>query len=368
MTAKRHIEKWLAIWLAVSLIGPAACKPPQLDEYLSEERVVSDDESESEAIVIALVEGEAVTLADVQRNISSMSEAGQWLLDSSRVRQDFAQALVQRRMLASRALAEGFSNDPTVEFLAARASAEETLLRLTEAEFPAERPTDEEVAAYYEAHPTWYQRDYEARFAIAVADQATANTVLNRANSAAMPLPVGERQAAFAEIAVSEGADYHGEEDSLYGFVDRDTIIASFGEEAGESVFETGSLGSFFGPYEVAGGWAVLLVTRIHFPIETQLFQVEPDIRRRIAQQRLDVSTDSVMQRLRDNASIELEDGVYETLGALRRSPDVPEPSWRGLDRDELEVILNYHPIPSAVIERYQVRSVDEGTGQGTSE
>lgn len=368
MTIRRHLEFWLPVLFALGASGLLGCQPPRLEDYLSEENVASEGESESEAIVIALVDGEAVTLADVQRNITALSEPAQWLLDSPRVRQDFARGLVQRRMLANQALAEGFANDPTVAFLAARVSAQETLFRLTEEQFPAQRPTDEDVEAYYHAHPSWYQRGYEARLVVAVADQETATTLLRRANEVGGILPIGEREAAFGELVTEAGAVFYGENDDLAGFIDQDTISAAFGDAAAEFVVDQESLGEFFGPFEVADGWAVFLVTRLHTPIDSQLLEVELDIRQRLVQERFEVSTERVMQGLRDSASIAVEEGVYETLSALRRSPDNPGPSFEGLNRDELELILNYHPAPSEVIERYRVRPVDEGTGQGTSE
>jgi len=134
--------------------------------------------------VLALVEGEAITVKDFELELGRRAAGLPGSEDSPETRRRVLEALIQRKSLLVRARAEGFVDDPEmaamVETLVATRYREQLL---TGSEDPVVRP--DEVEARYEAHADRYRQPAAVRAQVLWIDTSARATPAKQAEQRA---------------------------------------------------------------------------------------------------------------------------------------------------------------------------------------
>ena len=343
------------------------CEPPRIEEYAPEGRVESGRLAETEGIVLVRVDGEPITLADVERRISGLSPLAQASLDSPAARQRFLQGMILVEILAREAEADGFGADPTVDFLSNRALSDVVLERLMRENTARLEPTEETLRVFYEENGTRYQRPHEYRvLALVTATRQEADEISHEFQAQLGLGTLADRVTVFQQLREQHSIDeFTRSRSGDLGFLSRETFSAAFGEELAEQVFTNENLGALYGPVQCRQGWALLLTTREHRAIDEPFAEVEMEIREILAEDYREQTRERIMGRLRTEGEVSIGGDSRTIL----RNTDLPHQPARGsrlleLSDEELESLLNPHVDANELITH--LAPADEGEHEGT--
>ncbi len=122
----------------------------------SAERVTIDLAPKSTGTPVATFKGGALTVEDVNRQLTNLPPMVRMRLQGAAARKDFVEGLVRVELLSRQALREGLQNDPEVVETFKKTLAQKVYLQ--ELEKAAPQPTDDEVKAWYDGHLAEFQR------------------------------------------------------------------------------------------------------------------------------------------------------------------------------------------------------------------
>ena len=346
------------------------CKPPVIEEYLHDERIKSNHGGETETIVLVTVDGDPITLADVERRMRGLSSTGQASLDSPAARRRLLHGLVLVEVLAREAEAQGLANDTMVEFLTKRALADVVLDRMVAEDSPRFEPTEEIVQAHYEENRTRFVRPHEFRLLVLVtATREEAATVRDRLLGQEGDGSLADEQTHFVQLVAEHSIDEPSKARSGdLGYLSRETVANAFGEEIAEQLFLSENVGLLYGPVRCRNGWSLLYSIREHRAYEVTLEEATAEIRRELIDEHLAELRASLLAGLRTDGEVTHD----ESSLAILRDPGLPHRPGRGTDLrsltdEEIESLLNPHLDATELVAQFAWEPVheNEGTGDG---
>ncbi len=240
-------------WRVILAIGAAlvAAAVAGIGGYLVGRRAVAGSPltANSGGDVIARFDGHTLTLRDVERQIDAQPAPIRERLAGADERKEFVAAHVKALVLAHRAEAKRYHQDP--EFVRRYAQELATLLLEKDFEAPerAKPPTDDELRAYFAEHEKDLHRPERLRMALVTFDAPDAATREKKRAAARAALASAQASAsnpyAFGNLARlrSEDPRTRGTNGELPPMA-REELAAAFGPELAEAAFELTQAGT----------------------------------------------------------------------------------------------------------------------------
>ncbi len=257
--------------------------------------------------VAAIVNGQVITVKDMDDRMAGMSPAARQAMGNNRVR--LLEQMVMESLLLQEAQRRGLDRDRQVKQLLREARRQILFGRLVEVlreEQPVEVP-EEEIAKYYEEHRSEFAQPDSTRAShILTNDEESAKKALSRVK-AGEPFPKVAEEVSL-DPSRSNGGDI--------GFFAKGQVIPEFEEVCGR-----------LKPGEISDvvksnlGYHVIQVTEKRSARERTLDEVQGRIRQALAQQQRQRRLERVVQELRSKAQVVIRDKSLAASG-----PAVPEP------------------------------------------
>lgn len=251
--------------------------------------------------VVAVVNGQVITVKDLDDRMSGMNPATRQALGNSRGR--VLEQMVMEALLLQEARRRGLENDKEVKNLLREARRQILFGRLVEvlrAEKPVEVP-EEEVARYYEENRSNFAQPDSTRAShILTNDEETAKKALARVKA-------GEP---FAKVAEELSADPSRANGGDIGFFAKGQVIPEF-EEACRKL----KPGEVSDVVKSSLGYHVIQVTEKREARERTLDEVKDRIRRALEQRQQQQHLEQVVQGLRSKAQVLVRDKTLASPG-----------------------------------------------------
>jgi peptidyl-prolyl cis-trans isomerase C len=279
---------------------------------------------------LATFKGGAVTVEDVNRQLSSLPPMVRMRLQGAGPRKDYVEGLVRVELLAREGIRQGLQNDPEVIEILKKALAQKALQQQLEKNAP--QPTDAEVKAWYDTH----QADYQRPETVQVQDLFLAADAHDAAR----------RKARAAEAAKLQGKARALKPDDEQGFAalvkaSSDVALtrqiggdlrpmplgdleARYGSEVAQATKGLHSSGEISAVVTTEKGFHVLRLKARTPPHTLPLDEVKMQIRNRLLSDRRTAASDELMKRLKSEANFTLDEAALAQI-------TVPAPSTPGM-------------------------------------
>ena len=325
---------WTSLALA-SALALVACRPepPSVEQHLARVRVDpnaaskgADGEIAGDDRLVAEFAGGRLTVADVRRWTDDWTEYDRIRYQSPDRKKELVQQIVALELLAREALKDGYDRRPDVVTLLKREVARRYLDDRVAGQVTLKDIPDAEVATFYEGHRADYVSPETRRVRhVRVGRESLARQVR------------AELDASFAAVgqgaALSEwerlGETYNEDRDTRalggdLGWIDaegrirgsvRDARVcatlatAAFGVEGGWGLA---------GPVECDGHWEIGLVVEVRPARQQPLDEVTSRIRNRLLQQRREAAKRALIDQLRGEAGVTVDEAALEALKPVR--------------------------------------------------
>jgi peptidyl-prolyl cis-trans isomerase C len=263
--------------------------------------------------VVARIDGEVITVADLQHKIDGLDPYSRARFSTPEQRRKFLDNLVRFEVLAREAQNRGYDKDPEVQ----RALKNQMITSLVQKEIDDKlRPEDvgdAEVARYYQEHPGEFRQPEQVRVnQIFTVDAGKAD----RAAAAARALK-GKAGAdkAFHELVneMSEDEDSKSRGGDLT-FFDRESQM--YPRPVIEAAFRLADIGDVSPPVRSDKGYHVLVLTQKRPGFTRALPEVSREIRRLILRERRAKKMDELVAEMRQRLKVEVyEDQLAKVSG-----------------------------------------------------
>ncbi len=266
----------LALLLALFLVG--------CGDSRDEHTLVDDDD-----VILVLVDGQPVTLPMLEFMMASrgLSE------DDHEAMREVLEELIRLQAVANAARAEGFDRDPQVRARRILRDLEVLQLRYFDHVYNEHPPTDEDIAAVYQAQ---VDRTGGLQYQIETLtfpSQAEALSALAR---------IDDGDASFDELAEASRAAGEVLDAPFW-------ISASQVPEDVSGLLELSEIGDTIGlPLQTPSGWRVLRVTDTRAADVPDLEEVREGIARHLVRQRLEALVEDLYERSEITPMLPLED------------------------------------------------------------
>lgn len=310
--------------VVLAMMSLWACAPQKPSDVRSTHLEVEESpiEEDEEAVVVARVQGEEISLAEFERRIEGLAPFARVRLQSGERRQEFLRSLVQFEVMADEAERRGYGDRTDV-----RHAIKETMTRMMMAEFLGDEVSlhdidDQALEDYFQRNREAFSRSEERRLAMVwVEDEEGMEQLLARWQEkaeAGIEEPMREfQQFAFRHSQHRETGDRGGD---LGWVVEKEAEL--FEEVYGAEP------GVLMDPVEKSGGWALRMVVEVREATDPSFEEVESEVRNRLLEERRDVARRALIDELSDEVEIE----VFEDRLAELEPPVVEIP----LQLDEL--------------------------------
>jgi len=288
---------------------------------------------------VATFKGGAITVEDVNRQLSGLPPMVRMRLQGAGPRKDYVEGLVRVELLAREAVRQGLQNDPEVSETVKKALAQRALQLQLEKNAP--QPTDDEVKAWYENHQADYQRPetVQVQDLFLSADAKDAARRKARAAEAeklrgkARALKPDDEQGFAALVKASSddaltkqmGGDLRpmplGDLEARYG---SEVALAAKGLQASGEISPVVSTEKGFH----------LLRLKARTPAHTlPLEEVKTQIRNRLFSERRTAASDELMKRLKAEANYTLDEAALAQISgpAAPGTPGMGHPPIGGM-------------------------------------
>jgi parvulin-like peptidyl-prolyl isomerase len=264
--------------------------------------------------VFARFDGHALTVRDLERQIDAQPAPIRERLASADERREFATAYVKALVLAHRAEARRYHQEP--DFV--RRYAQELAAVLLEKDFEAperaKAPTDDELRAYFAEHEKDLQRPERVRLAVVTFVTPDAASRESKRGAAQSALAAARASAsdpyAFGKLARlrSEDPRTRGTNGELPP-MSREELVASFGPELAAAAFELTQAGTIL-PRVVEGERALHVVRLVAREAEERptLDQVKDLLRQRLVAERRKQRLKQFLDETMRSAGVTIDD------------------------------------------------------------
>lgn len=290
--------------------------------------------AEQRAVVVAKIGDHTVTLGEIEARLAKEPPVVRSQFGSIQKRKEYLTSLVQFELLAAEARRRGLQNDPEVLEAAKQAMVRKFLSDQAVEDVKPEQFTDADLQTYYDANPGLYHKPEQVEVShILLKDQRKAEQVAKELRAASDGSPAKLVVAWNDYVArMSEDKDtvpYLGslglvsktppqgatpQELERLARVPAQVIDAALGRE-------TMTVGT---PVQSPMGWHVLMVTSRIPAVDRSFAEVKDSIRTRIVKRERDVRRQKLLDSLRAEAQVEVNED------ALRLLPVQAPPTGKG--------------------------------------
>lgn len=273
------------------------------------------------AKVVAKVGDVTITVGDVEDAVHQQSPLLQVRYRDPAKLRELAESMVRFELLAREAARAGLDQDPEVVRVAKQNAVQQLIRRDFDESITPDTIPEDDVRAYYEAHPEEFTRAELRRAShIQVATRAEAERLLTKAREA--------DARGFRELAREHSQDT---ETRLRGgdlrYFDargrsRNPADPEVAEPLARAAFALAESGDVSEPVQVGERWSIVKLTGIR-PAEHRSYeQAAPNIRLRLWRERRQKALEELVSRLRRSRGVEPS---YELLRQIQLDPSPRE-------------------------------------------
>lgn len=286
---------------------------------------------------LATFKGGAVTVEDVNRQLSTLPPMVRMRLQGAAPRKDYVEGLVRVELLAREALRQGLQNDPEVIEIFKKTLAQKVLQQQLE---KTAQPTDDEVKAWYENH----QADYQRPEMVQVQDLFLAADGHDAARRKARAAEA-EKLRAKARALKPDDENGFGElvkkssDDALTKAAGGDLrpmplpdLQARYGAEVAEAVKGLQATGEISPVVVTEKGFHVVRL-KARMPAHTlPLDEVKAQIRNRLFSERRTAASDELMARVKSESGFKIDEAALAQVSTpAPLTPGMPgKPGMQG--------------------------------------
>ena len=310
--------------LSLAVLALLACQKG------SPERVTVDLAPKGKGTPVARFNGGAITVEDLDRQLSALPPMVRLRLQGSAPRKDFVEGQVRVELLAREGIRNGLQNDPEVLETFKKAIAQKTLQQNLEKGAP--QPTEEDVKTWYDNHQADFQRpamvQLQDLFLSADAHDAarrkTRLAEMEKLRTRARALKADD-EAGYAALvkASSDDALTKASGGDLRPMPYPD-LQARYGAEVADAAKALTTIGEI-SPIVTTDKGFHLLRLKAQLPAHTlPLDDVKAQIRNRLYSERRTAASDALMTRLKSESGYALDEAALAKVS-------VPAPTTPGM-------------------------------------
>ena len=271
---------------------------------------------------VARFGGQTLTDAELNQRFAEMNPYARARFQTVEQRRDYVEGVVRFELLAQEAVKRGLQNDPEVVEAARRVMVQQLLKK--ELEEGNAGVTDAQVAAWYEAHKSDYVKPAMVRLAhIAFPkDQKDkAEEVYSKAR-ALEPLDA----AGLGKLAREFSTDARTKElDGDLRFLSDDELATQYGPERGAAAAKLGKVGDLSdGLVETSKALHIVKLQGRQLALNLSLEQAKPSIQQLLANESKQERFRALMDKLKRDAKVELNDSSLAAMVIDPKAPAVP--------------------------------------------
>jgi peptidyl-prolyl cis-trans isomerase C len=266
--------------------------------------------SGGDSAVVAKVDDEVITVADVQERINKQSPFVRARYTSNEKKKEFLDSLIRFEVMANEAKRRGYDEDPEVLRVMKQQMISKFLQKDFESKLKVEDVPDADVEKYYKEHPAEFNQKDEIRVSEVVtkekgkADKAFAEAKTLPKAPTIVPTP---DQKQFKDIV----AKYSDDEDAKQrggdlGFFDKDTT--RYPKPIVDAAFKLAEVGDVAAPMKTEKGWVVLRLTQKRPGFNRPLAEVKRQIQQRLFRDTRTKAMDNFVAELKKKSAIEIND------------------------------------------------------------
>jgi peptidyl-prolyl cis-trans isomerase C len=275
--------------------------------------------------VVAKVDDNVITVADVQERINKQSPFVRARYTNAERKKEFVDGLVRFEVLASEAARRGYDKDPDVQRVMKQQMISKLMQKDFESKLKVEDVPEADVEKYYNEHPTEFHQKDEVRVSqILVKDKAKADKAYAEAKTAAKNSQPTDQQA-FRNLVMKYSED---EESKPRGgdlsFFAADS--ATYPKPIIDAAFKIQNVGDVSAPVKTDKGWAILRLTQKRPGFNRSLAEVKHQIQQRLFRDLRSKAMDNFVEDLKKKTSIEINEANLAKV-VVEAGPGMPGPA-----------------------------------------
>jgi peptidyl-prolyl cis-trans isomerase C len=272
-----------------------------------------------EGPLVAEGDGVAVTAKEFQKKLDEQSPFIRSRYSTLERKKEFLENLIRFELLAKEARAKGLDKDPEVQETLAKVMVQKLVRNAFDDE--GNKPSDGDVRAYYDSHLDEFVRPERLRLS-AVFFEAPAGSPLRaqkgadaRKALARIKVEGQKNPLAFSNVAreLSEDAVSRASGGDL-GYRTREELTKQYSAEVANAAFALKNVGQESGVVESPRGFVILKLGARQAPIDRPFDEVKTQISARIGREARTKDFDGFVKKLRDGASIKINDAELEKI------------------------------------------------------
>jgi peptidyl-prolyl cis-trans isomerase C len=279
---------------------------------------------------LATFKGGAITVEDVNRQLSALPPMVRMRLQGTAARKDYVEGLVRVELLAQEGIRQGLQNDPEVVETVKKVLAQKTLQQTLEKNAP--QPTDEEVKAWYDNH----QADYQRPELVQVQDLFLTADSKDPAKRKARAAEAEKLHAKAKSLKPDDEPGFAtlvkaSSDDALTKQIGGDLrpmpladLEARYGTEVGQAAKALQNPGDLSPVVATEKGFHVLRL-KSRLPARTQsLDEVKMQIRNRLFSERRTAASEELLKRLKTESGFTLDETALAQVAAAPAGVGAP--------------------------------------------
>ena len=306
---------------AIALIVASGCAPERPSESNSEKRgeqsaganLAQDGRS---ALPVAEVDGETISLGDLERRISGMAPYARVRYSTTEQREELLQSVIIFEVLADEAERRGLDDDPEVihemkEAMIRRLLIEEERKRVSPSDI-----TDAEIAAYYNEHNADYHTDEQRRaLVVKVRTEKFARELHEKLVAEASKEPDDQKRLlTFRKFSARHSIERTlSQKGGDIGFLPPPNKLRN-NKEISRRVFELENIADFSEPYLHESVWHIVMLMDKRPARTRSLEGVSGEIRQTLYESRRKKVREELIEGLKGKAKIEVNQANLEKL------------------------------------------------------
>lgn len=262
-----------------------------------------------EALPVAKIDGEEISVGDLERRISGMAPYARVRYSTTAQREELLQSVIVFEVLADEAERRGLKDDPEVlhqmkEVMVRRLLVEEERSKLSPGDI-----TEAEIARYYNEHTSDYYTEPQRRaLVIKVRTEKFARDIHAELVAGKSEPDVQKRVLAFRKLSakhsIERGLSTKGGD---VGFLPPANKLRN-NREISRRVFELKEIGDFSEPYQHESIWTIVMLMDKRPERTRPLEAVSGEIRQELYESRRKELREKFIADLRAKAKIEIEE------------------------------------------------------------
>jgi len=275
--------------------------------------------------VVAKVDDNVITVADVQERINKQSPFVRARYTNAERKKEFVDGLVRFEVLASEAARRGYDKDPDVQRVMKQQMISKLMQKDFESKLKVEDVPEADVEKYYNEHPTEFHQKDEVRVSeILVKDKAKADKVYAEAKAATKTAQPTDQQP-FRNLVMKYSEDDESKpRGGDLSFFAADS--ATYPKPIVDAAFKIQNVGELSPPVKTDKGWAILRLTQKRPGFNRSLAEVKHQIQQRLFRDLRSKSMDTFVEDLKKKSNIEINEANLAKV-VVEAGPAMPGPA-----------------------------------------